>query len=145
SLENELTNDFSDSISLVEVQGEAHNISIPHEDFVTPRRARRSVSRRGRSRKSRGRSKHKSSILGVPKFLHLMEVTREGGGKNKRLKNGTEVEKDPSCREQFAIGGNRSDFHEDVDCSQVPETVEGLNLEVVLPGIDTTPSSGINL
>ncbi|GAU18663.1 hypothetical protein TSUD_124960 [Trifolium subterraneum] len=136
--------EFSDSISLVEVQGGALANSVPTDEVGSQRSAKRSISRRGRSRNPRGGSNQKKKILGVPKFVHLMEATKEVGGKNKK-KKGTEVAADQNGSENSDAGGSENAIHDGEPVTMVANSPEGLLLEVVLPGIITTPSSGLNL
>ncbi|GAU17929.1 hypothetical protein TSUD_330530 [Trifolium subterraneum] len=137
--------DFSDSISLVEVQGGAIPNSGPSDDIVSQRSSKRSFSRRGRSRKPRSRSKHKKKNMGGPKFVHLMEAVKEVGGKQKRKTKMSEAGVDQSDRVEIEVGGLVSGSIGGEEDTVVPSSCEGLMLEVVLPGIVTTPSSGLNL
>jgi hypothetical protein len=99
--------------------------------------------------------------LGVPKFIQLAEVVREEGVKRRRRKVAEEVETggnqlqltDEDGEDRGgSIGSeeepdsiqNSGEFFDD-GSSVVPESTEGLNLEVVLHGGNSTPTSGLHL
>jgi hypothetical protein len=144
--------DFNDSISLCEVRGGAFNKQPCENQISTQETLSTETLRRGRSRKRRGRPKlprppkqSKQSILGVPKFVQLADVVKEGCARRRsRRKGGVKGAEQVDSSEN---GGTRSSYaaSEGESCSPVQESCEGLNLEVVLPAIEVTPNSGIAL
>ncbi|MCH98111.1 endonuclease/exonuclease/phosphatase family protein, partial [Trifolium medium] len=107
------------------------------------------ATRRGRSRKPKGRSI--PSCLGVPKSIQLAEAVRGGGGKRRRNKRGDVNVSTQTSGDLSEVGGKiGADSVDDgpgggEDCTVVSESQEGLNLEVVLPGFVPTPGSGLAL
>jgi hypothetical protein len=86
--------------------------------------------------------------LGVPKFIQFSEAVKEGGGKWRRKKEvqGKEV------NEQIQEGSGDSSTGDDVGSdsgeeigTMVPMTLEGGVLEIVLPSVNPSPPSGVNL
>ncbi|CAJ2656659.1 unnamed protein product [Trifolium pratense] len=86
----ELDQELSDSISLIEVRRGVDNNPVMCEAASSKEGSQTLSSRQGRSRSSRGRArskpKSKQSLVCGSKFLHLVEVVREGDGKQKRKK-----------------------------------------------------------
>ncbi|MCI27053.1 hypothetical protein A2U01_0048251, partial [Trifolium medium] len=101
------------------------------------------VAQRGRSRKRGGRSH--SSKLSAPKFMLLAEAVREGGIKQRRKRKGAQCAAVQSGSQVSGEGTQSNMVLSGYAISVVPETIDGLNLEVVLPGRGLTPTSGIDL
>jgi hypothetical protein len=136
-------NDFNDSISLIEERRRA--IMIEDKLLTSAVQADGNL-RRGRSRKRKGRGRPKnSSNIGVPKFIQLAEVVKDGGG-NQRRKKKDVMEVNDSCGAAVDGGADSSRSTCDVALDvSVPDSLEGLQLEVVLPLIAPTPNSGVGL
>jgi hypothetical protein len=132
--------DFNDSISLIEIRRGADNIP----DIPTNRKTDSiEVARRGRSRKPRDKSKNpKNRALGKPKFVQLREAMKEGGGR--RRKKAADEGRGRVCDGVEAVTkGSVSQSSGDTNSSSyVPESDQGLILEVVLPLYQNTPKSG---
>ncbi|KAK2420823.1 hypothetical protein QL285_031517 [Trifolium repens] len=146
--------DFNDSISLIEYRGGADNNS----DIPTNSKSEAyEVARRGRSRKPRDRSKQSKQLsLGKPKFVQLGEALKEVGGRRKkrggdaargRVNDGGEAElKGVGADGEAATKGAVSQSSSDSGSSCfVPESDQGITLEVVLPICQSTPKSGFAL
>ncbi|MCI44983.1 hypothetical protein A2U01_0066222, partial [Trifolium medium] len=97
----------------------------------------------GRPSKRVGRSA--SSKLSVPRFVQMAEAVREGGARQRQKRRGAAK---VSVRSNSEI---RSDEDQAVSVlsgesiSLVPESHDGLNLEVILQGNGASPRSGIDL
>ncbi|GAU30343.1 hypothetical protein TSUD_212000 [Trifolium subterraneum] len=139
--------EFNDSISLVETRRDLFKNSDLEDDPQAPdiiqQLKGKASSQRGRTRKRGGRSK--SSNQSIPKFIRLVEVVREGGAKLRWKRTGKQKVAEQFCPEIVAGGSKSTSICSEEEVSRVPNSVEGLNLEVVLPGCTLTPSSGINL
>ncbi|MCI63555.1 hypothetical protein A2U01_0084812, partial [Trifolium medium] len=77
--------------------------------------------------------------------LHLVEAVRGGGGKRHRNKMGKGVELKQNSNNGSGNGEVRCPARMEEEDTVVPETVEVINLEVALPRIEPTPTSGLNL
>jgi hypothetical protein len=136
--------DYSDSISLVEERrGFPENEIVQRSIHIAEPKE---IMRRGRSRKHRDKSKHANhSKVGLPKFVQLGEVLKEGAGRLRRRKKdggeGTVSEK------VLGEGGevDRELQPPAIDAEAASVSAEGLLLEVVLPAISNTPISGLQL
>jgi hypothetical protein len=148
---NNVEGDFEDTISLIEVRGGAEIKAANHITVTTEIDSTHTV-RRGRSRTQRDKSKiTKQPRFGKPKFMQLGEALKEGGGR-RRKKNLEERGK--GCSEVEEMGVSEEDSQKGSDaivnlneegslCSVVPESAQGITLEVVLPAIQSTPCSGL--
>jgi hypothetical protein len=102
--------------------------------------------RRGRSRKHRDKSKHTShSKVGLPKFVQLGEVLKDGGGRVRRRKKVGEVEIESEKK-----SGEGSEMDEGLQQLEMADadasgSAVGLMLEVVLPAICNTPKSWLQI
>jgi hypothetical protein len=137
--------DFNDSISLVEERGGASK----KIDSNNSKSDSQDEMRRGRSRKPREKSKNpknsKNINLGKPKFVQLGEALKEGGGRRKKKQGGEE-----KGRGSDSGDAARKGLHPQPSCdysssTYVPESDQGLILEVVLPFCQSTPNSGFAL
>jgi hypothetical protein len=133
-----------DSISLCEVHrgveiNPACN-SLPQPQKIVPSTA----CQRGRSRKPKSRPKPKRNpTMTAPKFLHLAEKVKEGGGgRQKKKKKGGEATKSDRGKELVVCSNVNVDNDLVGPKSMEAISMEGLNLEVVLPIIEPTPNSG---
>jgi hypothetical protein len=136
--------DFSDSISLVEERRDfpETDIAVCHIQSSEPKEK----LRRGRSRKHRDKSKHTShSKVGLPKFVQLGEVLKDGGGRVRRRKKVGEVEIESEKK-----SGEGSEMDEGLQQLEMADadasgSAVGLMLEVVLPAICNTPKSWLQI
>ncbi|KAK2375808.1 hypothetical protein QL285_076674 [Trifolium repens] len=145
--------DYEDTISLLEVRGgadskEDNSITAANEIDSTY------TVRRGRSRIQRDKSKIATqSRMRKPKFIQLGEALKDEGGRRRR-KNRGGIGK--GCSEEEGKAGSDEDIQKGSDSivgsseegsssSIVPNSVQGITLEVILPGIQSTPSSGLAL
>ncbi|WJX49458.1 hypothetical protein P8452_35892 [Trifolium repens] len=137
--------DFSDTISLIEVRRGAEGVL---QESITSSHEIESkvVGRRGRSRKPKDKSKFpKNSKVGMPKFLQFEEAMKEGGGRVRKKKQDVVV-KEICDREKDNNRGIATRTEEEEELvSSAPALLQEVFLEVVLPAIQTTPASGLNL
>jgi hypothetical protein len=134
-----------DSISLVESRGRGIKNCEQNDEASSNNSSFNSEvqhkTQRGRSRKRVPRPK--KSRLSTPKCVQLVEAVR-GGSRQGRSRKGV-LQK--SCSENSNNNGCAPPFlsQHDKELSAVPNSPEGLMLKVILPGIQQTPRSGINL
>jgi hypothetical protein len=141
--------EFNDSISLCEFRGGANNNLLCETQKCTQETQSTAVLRRGRSRKPKDRPKlprpSKQSILGVPKFVQLAEVVKEGSVRQRSRRRGGVAVLEQADSSDAGGSSSTGAAREVESCSVVQDSFEGLNLEVVLPAIEVTPNSGIAL
>jgi hypothetical protein len=135
--------DYSDTISLIELRRGAE---IELHNQITQELEPKAVGRRGRSRKPKDKPKFpKLPTMGKPKFIQLEEAMKEGGGRLRKRKQ--EAEKKEPCDGGIVVKDSAECLlQEDVPPptpAQCP--FQEAFLEVVLPAIQTTPISGLNL
>ncbi|PNY16690.1 hypothetical protein L195_g013415 [Trifolium pratense] len=135
--------DLSDSFSLTDVRRGGVHFSEADEENVTQIIPNSNGVRRGRSRRRGGRPK--SSHRGAPRCLRLLEAVREGGGKRYCKRKGKETVMSQSSNKDSGSGEMCCSDNVDKEDTVVAETAEGIILEVVLPRIEPTPTSGLNL
>jgi hypothetical protein len=100
--------------------------------------------RRGRSRKQRDNSKHtKQPRAALPKFLQLGVAVSEGGGRVRKKKVGAEVQMGGEKDEIDDSSGGSISVEEESSNSCVPNSMPGIVLEVVLPGLINPSNSGL--
>jgi hypothetical protein len=138
--------DFSDSISLIEMRRGADDML---QDPITSTQdiESKAVGRRGRSRKPKEKSKFpKHPTVGKPKFLQLEEAMKEGGGRLRKKKQDAGA-KEFCDGERIETDSDEQLLQEEVIIRPAPAQgpFQEVFLEVVLPAIQTTPTSGLNL
>jgi hypothetical protein len=133
--DQEAAQDFNDSISLIEMRRGVDNMQQSNDIMQDQQCDPPSGDRRGRSRKPRGRPPNKKSMLGVPKCVQFAKVVKEGNGRQRSRKRRVETTRGGSRNGVLIFGSS-----EDVSNTVVPNTFEGVNLEVVLPGFDHNPN-----
>jgi hypothetical protein len=102
--------------------------------------------RRGRSRKPRDKSKYsKQPRASLPKFLQLGEALKEGGVRARKKKAGGIVQGEEEVEDISDCDGRSTSIEEGSSNSFVPNTMPGIELEVVLPGLFDSSTVGTQL
>jgi hypothetical protein len=133
--------DLNDSISLIEERGggaDNKNVCPSNSNTVS-----QFEKRRGRSRKPRDKSKNsKNLFLAKPKFVQLGEALKDGGDRRKKRYDDEARGRVSDLGEATVEGSDIQPSDNSGSCSYVPESDQGLRLEVVLPICQSTPASG---
>ncbi|KAK2434440.1 hypothetical protein QL285_019587 [Trifolium repens] len=146
-LEDQFGPIMEDSISLIETRGGGkRNFEQPDEassiNSSSNSECQQQHNQRGRSRKRVHRPR--KSRLSTPKCVQLVEAVRGGGSKLGRRRKGAS-QKSMSVNSNNSGGSPQIQSQQDEGVSMVPNSPEGLVLEVVLPGLHQSSRSGINL
>jgi hypothetical protein len=139
---------LEDSISLIETRGEGRR-NFEQQDEVSSKNSSSNSECQQQQQPQRGRPRKrvprpKKSKLSTPKCVQLVEAVRGGGSKLGRRRKGVS-QKSMSANSNNSGSSAQVQHQHDEELSVVPNSPEGLVLEVVLPGLQQTPRSGINL